>query len=152
MCSSSSHQVLRLFHVDSEKFILLSLLLPTLLQHSPSCRPKHTVITERTPSLPTPVSRLDDQTGVQPLNSACNLTLSSTRQWTPFKFEPLQSGLQSSRHSYSDQRSFVRLWLRFQPSLCVLAPGGSALLPGLRWKSYQIGSILFPGGRVLSYY
>lgn len=59
------------------------------------------------------LSRSHDQTGNQPLNQICNLTLSTTHHWIPFNFDLFPSGLESKLHSYSDQRSFVQLWLWF---------------------------------------
>lgn len=95
-----------------------------------------------------PASSLGDQTSVQPLNSACNLALSSTCRWTPFKFRrrPSLDRCQTRIHIEMSSAFVRRLWLRFPPTAVCLAPEDFALLPELGWKSYQIGSILLPGG------
>lgn len=97
-----------------------------------------------------PVSRLDDQTGVHPLNSACNLALRSTRLWTMFKFRSCPSLDWSQTHIHIEMSSALCACSgSTSPNAVCLATGNFTLLPELGWKSYQIGSILLPGGREL---
>lgn len=96
------------------------------------------------------MSSLGDQTSVQPLNPACNLTFRSTRPWTMFKFHSRPSLDRSQTHIHIEMSSALCACSGFtSPTAVCLATGDFTLLPELGWKSYQIGSILLPGGREL---
>lgn len=107
----------------------------------------HTIKTKRD------TLQIDDQTGNQPLNQICNLTLSTTHHWIPFNFDLPQSGLESNciRIQISIALCSSGSGSSITP-VCVFGNRRVSLQPELRWKSHQIGSILNPGGRTVSYY
>lgn len=96
------------------------------------------------------MSSMCDQTGVQPLNSACNLTLKDARIWTPFKLRSrLNLDWCQTRIHIEMSSALCACSGSASPTAVCLATGDFALLPELGRKSYQIGSILLPGGREL---
>lgn len=137
-----------LFHFWTRAWFLSAIASLDSIQHSfTSLSLQHTIKTKRD------TLQIDDQTGNQPLNQICNLTLSTTHHWIPFNFDLPQSGLESNciRIQISIALCSSGSGSSITP-VCVFGNRRVSLQPELRWKSHQIGSILNPGGRAVSYY